>query len=402
MVDHVLRWRNAAAALGLGLLALGLGPPHAAAQVVPPPSETAPPPSVGDPPPDDTGGDDAGAVAEEEAATRETAQETTRSSTLRTANTVARRVGSVLSTGRIYRLNGVTTPSASVRATGRQIAAIGPQMAQGGGDGGAGGSIAAWVSSDVTLLENERAARAFDGRLVTPIVGVDYASPDGWVAGVALGYEGLDLDTGFNDGTLESDGVSIVPYAGVQLGRHLTLDGGAGYVGVDYARSRPTASGPVTGRFDGDRAIAFANLTGTAPAEWIGTDAIILTGKTGFRYSREEQSAFTENGTRFSGGTLELGQVSAGLGVAHVRSLGGQSQLQLFARTAFNYDAIQESDAPAAAQAEASDDRSDVSLALGAAVWISPALRADLEYGRIAGREDINEQRVTFGMSFTF
>jgi len=380
-MGHIRRfWKRFAMAVIAGA---ALGNPSLA-QVVPPVGGDTPRPPVAR----------EGEELQEEV--EETTQETVRSTTLRLAHILSNRVSAAIGPG------GETTGEGeSALVPGAQFASRGTtQLAAAQSLGG--GSLSAWFSGSVTFLDNDNDRVRSDGELFLPILGLDYAHPDGWVVGLTLGYERIDLDTDFNSGELTSDGVMVVPYAGARLGQHASIDLGAGYVGAFYDREAEIGGARADSDFDGDRVIAFTNLTGYVPRDWIGRDDLILSGKTGFRYSRESQSGFREAGTRVDDGTVELGQVSLGFGVQHFTPLPDLGQLELFGRWAFNYDVIQDIDAAPGVAGDVSDDETDMTLSLGAGLSVTEDLRADLEYARTLTREDISEQSVTVGLRYSF
>ena len=360
-------------------LAAALAPPEARAQVVPVPGPGVERPDF-----------DRSARAGIEETTGETQSSATQTVTTRLSD----RINQALSIG----LSALVRPPLGDDDEDDEEAATARRRSAQGADFG-GGRLATWGSATVTSLDDEGPGREFDGTLVVPQVGLDYALPSGWVVGLAAGLERSDLETGFNDGRIDSLGFSVGPYAGVALGQVAILDAGVGYVSLDYDRSRQ--DGAFRGSFDADRIYAFANATGYAPTAWHGIEELSLRGRIGFRYSYEDQSGFTENGVRVPGGELELGQALVGAEARYYLPAEGVDTVELFARATGAYDAIRE-DRAATGFAAASDDRTDVTLAIGAFAVISDSLSADVTYESVLAREDLGEHSLTLGLRLNF
>jgi hypothetical protein len=273
-----------------------------------------------------------------------------------------------------------------------------PQLAQDAAATGPSTPWSGWGNVSATLLENTNDSTGFDGTLINPLAGADRAFEGGWIGGVSLGYERIDLDTDFGgrDGELDGDGVSIVPYAGVQVADRVLLDGGAGYTYFDYTRTDALAA--AEGSFDGHRFLGFTNVTALAPAGWAGR-AVALSAKAGLLYAHEYQTAFGQVDSQ----TIQLGQINLG-GEAAYRFTLGQTAApsRVFANASFAYDAIQE-DTDAFGNAQpASDDRTEVVLGAGADVGVTPRLSLNAGYNVTLGRADVDSQTVTVGLRLTF
>lgn len=363
---------------------VAIGAVPAAAQIFPGPGEDTEPPIFEPVDPDPQ--PDAGIEA--------TTGETTRSVTTRISTAVTDRVGQSLDLRPARAGAGDQQAGAFVRrATGRE--------GEGGFFGGA--DLAAWGTGSVTFLESDGPGAEFDGEVFNPLVGIDATIDGGIVVGIALGYEGSDLDTDFNGGTLESDGFIITPYAGARVGDFVVVDGGVGYVRVGYDRTRIAEGVRVSGDFDGDRFFVFANVAGYMPPGVLDVEGLQLIGRLGFRYSHEEQSSFTESGgTRIDGGSVELGQVSIGAEAKYYPDSPFDGDLELFAKVIGTIDAIRSDREPIEGAPDPSDDRTDVRLGLGAVADITDRLSVDIAYEHVFSREDISEQSVVAGVRLRF
>ena len=213
--------------------------------------------------------------------------------------------------------------------------------------------------------------------------------------GLSLGYEHTDLDTDFNQGTFENDGLSITPFFGLRLTEHAALDAGLGHARLSYDRSRD--SGAARGSFDADRVSVFANLSGTAPQRWHGVQGLFLVGDVGFRYAREDQDGFEEGAATISSGTVELGQVTFGgearFGLAPL----DLRRITVFARAEGAVDVIREDRDVEDRFGAVSDDRTDVTPGVGVIAALTDRVSADLAYHHTLSREDFREQSLIAG-----
>ena len=289
-----------AACLLPALCALGLSGGQAWAQALPLPD-------FGDDVPPVSGG-----PSEAERAEREdqdaVSEESGRASTATVTTTVSTVIQQALqpAIGALRAPAVDTERSARAGALRRRIGQAGSEPLFGLGTG------AVWASAGATFVDNDFAGNPFEGEVLNPLVGADITSPDGWVAGLSLGYEGSDLDTAFNDGRLEGDGVLISPYAGYVLAPFALVDAAVGYAHISYDRVSRRGGNRFASSFDGARFFAFTNLTGYVPQDVVGVPGLALSGRLGFRYSREDQDGFSEGALDVPGGVVELGTLSLG------------------------------------------------------------------------------------------
>lgn len=319
----------------------------------------------------------------------EATSETTRSATVRVSTTVNDQVS------RALRQATTGVPGGAASAEPRKRA---------GRTGGGGGAIAAWVNGGVTFLENETADLEFDGELYNPLTGVDYTILDlGLVAGIAVGYERSNLDTLNDNGSLDGDGFVISPYVGKTIGDFGIVDGGFGYVRTSYDRVIADPDGLTsTGGFDANRFFVFANATGYVPQELADVDGLTLLGKVGLRYSREDQDAFFQGTTRVNGRVVELGQLSIAGEARYRPEVDFEGIMEFFFRAEGNIDVIRNDAAAAPGLPQGSDDRTDVTVSLGAVATLTDTVSFDVTYEHVLSREDISEQSLVAGLRINF
>lgn len=360
----------------IGLVA-GLAAAPANAQIFPSPGEETEVP-VFEPVPSEPG-----------AGIETTTSETTRSAVTQISTSISNRISQAL----------IEPPEESDESRGFGRRAFGRD---GEGTFFGDAALAGWATGSLSFLENDGPGTEFDGIVANPLAGVDATLDGAIVVGLALGYEGSDLDTPFNGGTLDSNGFVITPYAGARVGDFFVLDGGFGYARIDYDRTRFDGARTVSGEFDGDRFFVFANAAAYLPPDLVGIDNLQLIGRVGFRYSHEDQSSFVEDGTRIEGDTLELGQVSFGAEAKYYPDSPFGGDLELFVKAIGTVDAIRSDREAIDGFPDPSDDRTEVRLGLGAVATITDRLSVDIAYEHVFSRENISENTVTAGLRYRF
>lgn len=179
-------------------------------------------------------------------------------------------------------------------------------IAKGKSAQGAALRVGAWLSGGYTSIDANDRGGEFDGRVYNINGGLDYKFTERLLAGVTVGYENLDIDTTFNRGTFEGDGVSAGPYFGYRLSDNWAVSGLVTYTWLSYdVRNGNTA---VTGSFDAERLSANLGLNGGYKVNnWvIGPQAGVL-------FMQEDQDRYNDSaGTRVNGDVIPLVRWSAG------------------------------------------------------------------------------------------
>jgi len=177
---------------------------------------------------------------------------------------------------------------------------------EGGNRGQSAGSgekkVGVWVLGSYSDIENDFVNTKYDGDIAAFVGGADYRLTDMIVAGAALSYEDVDIDTTFNNGTIETTGIGIAPYAVFKLNNRITADINGSYTTLETDTTR--TNGAVTGSFDGSRYTAGGNLN-------IGhsINKVFMSGSVGFLYIKETQDSYTEsNGTFVPENDISIGQ----------------------------------------------------------------------------------------------
>ncbi len=265
---------------------------------------------------------------------------------------------------------------------GPRALSLGPGQAGFSTRGMAAGShtlpIAVWGNAGYTSSDDDGVTTASKSDRAHVTLGADVAVTDKVLLGVAGGYEVDDRDTLFNGGNIESDGFTLVAYAGALLTDNLSADVALGRSELEIDQFRTTAGTRITSTLDGDRTYAAANVNyGRELREWL------ITGRAGALWARDKQEAFTESdGTVASSSKFSVGRFNLGAEVA--RSFG---VLEPFVSATYNHSFNQTRAAPG----QRSADRSDVLLGVGARFYGSDTVSGALEVNTLLGHDNVDE-----------
>ncbi len=240
-----------------------------------------------------------------------------------------------------------------------------------------------WGSYSYSDFENDFVSTAFDGYRHNFLAGVDISPWENTVAGIALGYEGSDIDTGFNRGNQETDGFTVAPYFGYLLTDNLSIDASIGYSSIDsdQFRTDPGTGATVTSSPDSDRYFGAVNLNGfTTYENWL------FSGRFGFLHARNVTDAFTESdGTQIQEFRSKLGQFNVGGEAAY-----GMGQFEPFTRLTYEHD-FSLTEITAATGPQPSNDNDNFLFGAGVRYFGANGLSGNLEYNKRFGRDDFDE-----------
>lgn len=153
----------------------------------------------------------------------------------------------------------------------------------------------------------------YHGGVINGVVGYDRLVTRSLILGVALGFENVDIVTGYDAGTLKANSGAIAPYVGIILTDWLVLDASLGYTKIAYDFMRMSNATKVTGKTDATR--YFGSIDLTAAQHY---DRLKVFGQLGYLELSETQSNYTEsNNTNHQANTIFFGQVHATIGTGY-------------------------------------------------------------------------------------
>ena len=158
------------------------------------------------------------------------------------------------------------------------------------------------MGAGYAFINNEFVNTNYDGDILTFVGGGDYRFTDRIVAGVAVSFEDVDIDTRFNNGTIKTSGIGIAPYAVFKLTDKITADINASYTVLEPDTARTNGAG--TSNFDSERYTVAANLNFSH-----SVDKFVMGSSVGFLIINESQDSYTEsNGTVVPQLDISIGQ----------------------------------------------------------------------------------------------
>ena len=170
-----------------------------------------------------------------------------------------------------------------------------------------------WTAASYNGIRRNDLGGDYHGGITNGVVGYDRQLNSAFVVGLALGFENVDIITGYDYGTLKSNSGTIAPYLGVILADWLVLDTSVGYTAIGYDFMRDSNTTKVTGKTDASRYFGSADLTATRHY-----DRVKVFGQVGYLELSETQHSYTEsNATRHPTNTIYFGQVHATVGTGY-------------------------------------------------------------------------------------
>ena len=311
-----------------------------------------------------------------------TAGATLRAATAQTVGLVSSRIASLK--------NSASRNSSKVSVTAFNLNPDldGGEVGLAGGDATKG--LGVWVQGRYTDLESDASASVYDGNLYTVMAGIDKRfSGDKGIIGIAAGYEGMDVNTTFNSGNLDTDGFIVAPYFSYQANKMISFDATAGYASIDYDVDRldPSTDEKFTGKTDANR--MFGSMFAHAQTQ---KDKVTIGGKLGLAYSSEDKDAFTETGT--TGTEVSVAKTKTHLGQALLgASLGYDGgKVDPFVNVTGEYDFNKSSDPTvASSQTQPADDNFGLRVGLGVNIDVSPNVTAHISGDTVLLRDDYKE-----------
>lgn len=254
-----------------------------------------------------------------------------------------------------------------------------------------------WVQGRYTHIDSNASAAKYDGNLISAMIGIDKRfAGDKALVGLSVGYERLDLDTDFNRGNLESDGIVIAPYVAYQINKTFSFEATGGYAFLDYDMDRldsSTNAEKFTAKTQARRAFGAATLNAQ-----MQKSKATFGAKLGATYSHEKKDAFTEVGqgtTIVPAGqnvfnaksTTKLGQAIFGVSAAY-----DAGKAQPFISVTGEYDFNKTKAATVAStQTAIADDDFGLRVGAGVNVDVTDNISASLSGDGVFLRDDYKE-----------
>jgi hypothetical protein len=144
-----------------------------------------------------------------------------------------------------------------------------------------------WTGLSTNKIKKNDPSGHYSGHIHNGVVGYDtHVTPD-IIAGVAVGYETVNIKTHYNSGKLEGRALTLAPYLGYRINDWLSADASIGRTSIDYTFLRDAS---ISGKTEAVRWFGSANLTARQKV-----DGFILSATGGYLALNEEQQAYTES-----------------------------------------------------------------------------------------------------------
>lgn len=214
-----------------------------------------------------------------------------------------------------------TMQTAVTASTGMVTSRIAAVQAPGGGgvnpaasgksSGNGANGFGVWALGGAYYLDSSKSGAKYDGGLYSAMVGIDKEVGRALV-GVAFGYEGLDLDTNFNSGSLKYNGFTVMPYASYAITDDIIADLslGATWLNYDIKDTQNNEVGRAqrySSSYDAMRYVVSGGVS-----KYFLIDKWTLSARLGGLYAHESQDSYRVGFSDISKQNIEIGQVSLG------------------------------------------------------------------------------------------
>ncbi len=262
----------------------------------------------------------------------------------------------------------------------------------------AGDGLSGWsVWGGYTYSDFESVTRApYEATLHNFVIGADTLFTDRFLFGMYAGYESLDVDTTFNGGGQDVDGITAGPYLAYLFNDTFSADLTLGYtyLNTDQDRVDPADASTLTVDFSADRAFVVLNFNAV---HYLGD--VFLGGRVGYLYAREEQNGYTETGGPSARTVLDrgltLGQAYVGGDIAY-----GFGSFEPYAHGVYRYDVSVDDGAnagglPGAFGNPVPNDPDEIQWGLGLRYFGPSGITGQVEWVTTVGRELFDEDSIT-------
>ena len=256
--------------------------------------------------------------------------------------------------------------------------------------------ISIWANTSYNKIKDDFVLTAYDGSTSTAAIGADYQLSPKFILGISLNYADTDIDTDFNQGNSQTDGITVMPYANFMFNDWLSMDLSAGYAWNNTEIRRIQTGVAITGEQDSEGWIMAGNLNAQ---KWF--DMMFVSAKTGLLYNQDKRSTFTEsNGTVNLGKTNELLQANIGGSVGY-----WMAPFMPSLSVTYTYDIDREDQVIAGSASQPANDNDGLTVGLGlsfygtgAAQGLSVSISVTSEFFR----EDLSNKGISLNARYAF
>lgn len=252
-----------------------------------------------------------------------------------------------------------------------------------------------WTAGSITRVKKTDAGGEYSGSIKNGVVGYDYRLTPKLVAGLALGYENLSIDTQYNNGTVDADSGTVAPYVGYAITDWLVADMVLGYTKTRYHFTRSGET--IKGDTDAQRWFGSINLN----AQQRYGD-VVLRGGLGYLRLREDQDGYTEtNGSQVSNTSLNFGQLRSTVGAGYnIETSWGSITPNSFVR--FEFDLPKSHSVTLSNTSVSTTDRTGAVFGLGVDMQVGNDLTLNLSGSSTQFRQNTDAFTFAGGLRYSF
>lgn len=253
---------------------------------------------------------------------------------------------------------------------------------------------AIWSGASHTRVKKSDQGGEYSGEITSGVVGYDRRLSRDLIAGLAFGYERIDIDTHYNQGNVEGDSLSIAPYVGYAITDWLSVDGTLGHSWVNYDFTR---SGNITGSAKADRWFGATNLTASHRY-----GAATLRTSLGYLRLHEAQDGYVESdATAVAKSSINFGQARATMGGGYDFATAiGVITPNAFIR--YEYDLPHSNAVTLGNGLVSSDDRDGIVLGLGIDLALENNLKLSLAGSSTEARKNTEAYALQANLRYSF
>ncbi len=251
-----------------------------------------------------------------------------------------------------------------------------------------------WANSGPTWVDNDFRNTDFQGRLVTALAGADYWLTEAILIGGFGGYERTDVDTDFNRGELDANGITAGLYGAVLVGENFSIEAQLGHTWTKTDMDRRTLTGGrlVTGSTESRRLFGSLGFTGD-----FQIDNFLVSPTVRHLLAHERSDSFTESdGTRVDESTVALGILQVGGRASYLFE-----KFEPFVSFFGELETVS-TDTKVASGPKPRDDRASLDLSVGLDFFPTELISGGVELSHQFERENFEETTLSANVSFSF
>jgi hypothetical protein len=277
---------------------------------------------------------------------------------------------------------------------------------------GNAGAWTVWGSGAWIPYQSKLATAPYDADTYNFLLGADRVFGERVVAGFTLGYENTDINTDYNGGGQERDGLLAGVYGAYLIDDVFSVDAALGYSALDTDENRvdpgtvirvgsvATPGVRILGSYDSDRVFGTINFNAVRSiGSWV------MGGRIGALYANESQDAYTETGgagaRNIGKRRLKLGQVYASLDVGY-----SAGNFEPYTLLGYRYDVKSDDGSsagglPAGVITRTADD-DDWMAGIGVRYFGDGGVAGSIEWLKTLGRDKFEEDSLTLMVRVPF